>query len=88
MKSVFKDRVERRQIGLGARDLPRLDRPRGNEPTEAIAPDVLINRDCDKQAASDWFIAVHCIGAHDGRDSRNLDASTRIADDDNGFPWP
>ena len=64
--------------------------PAGNDPWrdefgEAVAPDVLVDRDTDEHATGDGFVAVDGVGGGNSGESGYLDTGASIANDDNGL---
>jgi len=67
---------------------PFLLRPRRDELAKPIPPHILVHRDAHEETAGDGLVAVHGVGAHDGRQRRDLDPRKGEADHDDGFPRP
>lgn len=59
--------------------------PNSDELTEAVTPQILIDRDVDEKRARYRLIAIDGISAGDGGKSSDLNASTGVADNDNGL---
>jgi hypothetical protein len=63
--------------------IPARINPVGNELTETITPQVLVDCDVHKERSRDRFVTINSIGASDGRKGSNLNTGTGVADDDN-----
>ena len=79
---------DQRRVRHDRLDIAGLDDPRGQELGVAIAPDVLVDGDGDEETAGHGLVAVDGVGRDDGRERRDLDPGTGVADDDDGGPWP
>ncbi|EEP78143.1 predicted protein [Uncinocarpus reesii 1704] len=64
------------------RDKAMPHRPRGDELADAVAPEVLVHSDGNKDTSRNRLIAVDGIGADNGGDGSNLDTCACVADDD------
>lgn len=71
-----------RHIRHDRRNITVFDNPRRDELTEAVAPDILVYRDGDKQTARNGFVGVDCVSRSNGRDSGDLDTAQCPADYD------
>ena len=65
-----------------------LEDPWNDELSEAVTPDVLVDRDSNHERSGNRFVRVDRVGSSHRRDGRDLDSSTSVANDDNCFPWP
>lgn len=64
------------------------DDPIGDELAESVSPNVLVDRNGDKQAAGDGLVAVNGIGGNHAGNSCDLDAGASVADDHDHLPGP
>ena len=74
--------------GMDLVSLPDLFRPRRDEFTEPVTPDILVDCNGNKQRSCNGLVRVDRVSADDTRECRDLDASARVSDYDNDLPRP
>ena len=74
---------DQRHVEHDRRDEAGADGPRRDELAEAVAPHVLVDRNCDEDRAGYGLVRVDRVRRGDGRDRGDLDARAGVADDDN-----
>ena len=75
-------------VGHDGRNIASLINPRRDEFRETVSPDVLVDRHGDHERAGNRLVRVDRVGGGDGGDGRDLDSGTRVANNDDCFPWP
>lgn len=64
------------------RNVPAHINPIGDELTETITPQILVDCDVHEERTGDGFVTIDSIGTSDGRKGSDLDTGTGVADDD------
>jgi hypothetical protein len=71
-----------RHVEHDGRDVAGADDPGCDELAEAVAPQVLVDRDGDEDRARNGLVRVDGVGGRDAGDGGDLDAGAGVADDD------
>lgn len=65
------------------RKIPTHINPIGDELTEPVTPQVLVDCNVHEERPGDGFVTIHSIGTSNGGKGSDLDTGTGVADDDN-----